>query len=85
MIFFWQSDYKNWYHEDYEETPILIGVFTYLSYLILAIVGYVKDCLASIGIGHNSIPRDAPKHKVWTFPWNQFLRISSQLFFPQQL
>ncbi len=59
-----QKNYKSWYHEDYEDTPIYIGVITYLCYLVLAMVGYVKDCLAAIGIGRNAVPKDAPKHKV---------------------
>ncbi|XP_072032151.1 serine palmitoyltransferase 2-like isoform X1 [Amphiura filiformis] len=67
-----EKDYQSWYHEDYEDTPIYIGVVTYLCYLVLAIVGYIKDCLATIGIGRNSVPKDAPKHKDFVALYQDF-------------
>ena len=59
-----QKDYQSCYQEEYEETPIHISVFTYLCYVVLALVGYVKDRLATIGIGRIVSLKDSPKHKV---------------------
>lgn len=37
-------------NETFEETPIWIAIFTYLTYGIMVVIGHIRDILRSIGL-----------------------------------
>ena len=43
-----QHTEKNWkddFHESFEETPLFVAITTYLGYALLVIVGHIRDFL----------------------------------------
>ncbi|KAK6169520.1 hypothetical protein SNE40_020560 [Patella caerulea] len=44
---------KNWrddFHESFEETPLVVAILTYLSYVIIVVIGYIRDNLRYLGL-----------------------------------
>lgn len=41
------------HHEEYEETPYIIALLCYLSYLILTVFGHLRDFMRNTGLEKN--------------------------------
>lgn len=38
------------FHEEFEETPLLVAVLTYIGYFVLVVFGYLRDFMRNYGI-----------------------------------
>jgi serine palmitoyltransferase len=38
------------FHEEFEETPIIVAVLTYIGYFVLVVFGYLRDFMRNYGI-----------------------------------
>ncbi|ESO92142.1 hypothetical protein LOTGIDRAFT_233207 [Lottia gigantea] len=45
-----KKDWRDDFHESFEETPLVVAIFTYISYIIIVLIGYIRDYLRYLGI-----------------------------------
>lgn len=38
------------FHEEFEETPLMVAVLTYIGYFVLVVFGYLRDFMRNYGI-----------------------------------
>ena len=38
------------FHEEFEETPLMVAVLTYIGYFVLVVFGYLRDFMRKYGI-----------------------------------
>lgn len=38
------------FHEEFEETPLMVAVLTYIGYFVLVVFGYIRDFMRNYGI-----------------------------------
>lgn len=55
---------KGEFEESFEETPMLVAIFTMIGYSALFIIGHLRDFLTRVGILRNAEAKESPKLKV---------------------
>ena len=51
--------------EEYEETPLLQAIFTYICYIVLNIFGYLRDFMRQTGIENRKGTADPNANVSW--------------------
>ncbi|XP_063958764.1 serine palmitoyltransferase 2-like [Lytechinus pictus] len=60
------------FSESFEEVTLLTAFVTYMSYIILALVGYVRDAMMKLGIDEDRAAQESPKLKAFTPLYQDF-------------
>ncbi|XP_030854251.1 serine palmitoyltransferase 2 [Strongylocentrotus purpuratus] len=63
---------KKDFSESFEEVELLTALVTYMSYIILALVGYCRDILMRLGIDKDKAAQESPKLKAFTPLYQDF-------------
>jgi serine palmitoyltransferase len=52
------KEFKEFFVEEFEDTPFQVAVLTYLSYFFLILFGYLRDFMRKYGLERSKAPKE---------------------------